>query len=70
MKIDQIEEGETYMFVATLDPARKNLEGKKFYVATKRLIWRKKHGNPRHHQVWRVFNEDGVGARADELEPL
>jgi hypothetical protein len=64
-----IEEGKTYLFLATDSPARKHLEGQPFTVVEIKKVWRKivKRGS---RQTWRFFNDDGIGARADELEPM
>lgn len=74
MKAQDIKEGETYMFVATLSEARKHLEGLPFKVEYKKQVWRRNSRRlPVYSQaerVWRFFNADGVGARAEELEPL
>lgn len=69
MKSSQIKQGETYMFVATDSPARKHLEGEPFTVVNIKAVWRrlKLKGSKK---VKRFFNADGVGARADELEPM
>src|SRR5687767_15070322 len=69
MEHKQIKEGETYMFVATLDPKRKHLEGTPFTVASKKKVWRAQTVG-RRHKVMRIFNSDGVAVRPDELEPL
>lgn len=69
MKSSEIKVDETYLFLATDSPARKHLEGQEFTVVRIEAVWRrlKKKGSRR---VKRFFNEDGVGARAEELEPL
>lgn len=67
MRGSEIKQGETYMFVATDSPARKHLEGQPFTVVEIKAVWRRVRGT---RKVKRFFNEDGVGARADELEPL
>lgn len=69
MKGSEIKQGETYMFVATDSPARKHLEGQEFTVVEIKAVFRRlfKKGT---RKVKRFFNEDGVGARAEELEPL
>jgi hypothetical protein len=69
MKSKDIKQGETYMFVGTESPARKHLEGEPFTVQEIRAVWRRvfRKGS---RKVKRFFNADGVGARADELEPL
>lgn len=56
------------MFVATDSPARKHLEGTEFTVQEIRPVWRRQFKQSK--KVKRFFNADGVGARADELEPL
>lgn len=67
--------GETYLFIATLNPERKHLEGQAFTVVRKERVFRKvpyrrgKH-NAGTRKVLRFFNDDGVGARADELGEL
>jgi hypothetical protein len=69
MKSRDIKPGETYMFVATDSEARKHLEGQPFTVTEIKAVYRrvKRKGT---RKVNRYFNEDGVGARAEELEPL
>lgn len=69
MKTKDIKQGETYMFVGTESPARKHLEGEEFTVVEIKAVWRRviRKGS---RKVKRFFNADGVGARADELEPL
>lgn len=64
-----IRDGETYLFVATDSPVRKHLEGHPFTVAERRFVFRKFRGQ-RTQKHLRFFNDDGVGARAEELEPL
>lgn len=68
MKSSQVKQGETYLFVATDSQARKHLEGQPFYVAEIKAVWRRTFKQSR--RVKRFFNEDGIGARAEELEPL
>lgn len=68
MKAADIIIGETYLFVATESVARKHLEGQPFTVTGKKSVWRRL--NRRSRRVNRFFNDDGIGARADELEPL
>lgn len=68
MKAADIVIGETYLFVATESQARKFLEGQPFTVTGKKQVWRRLNKSSR--RVNRFFNEDGIGARADELEPL
>lgn len=67
MKSSEIKVGETYLFVATESPARKNLEGEPFTVVDIKPVWRRIFRQSK--RVKRFFNADGVGARADELEP-
>lgn len=69
---NEIEVGETYLFVGSDSPARKHLAGEPFTVTEKKRVFRKgsyKRGK-RTMKVLRFFNEDGIGARAEELEPL
>lgn len=68
MKGSDIEIGTEYLFLATESPARQSLIGKRFTVTEIRRVWRRK--NRRRVQTMRYFNEDGVGARADELAEL
>lgn len=68
MKGSDIKTGETYLFVATDQQSRKHLEDTEFTVVDIRKVWRKTYKKSR--QVKRYFNADGVGARAEELEPL
>lgn len=68
MKGNQIQVGGTYMFVATDSPGRKHLEGQPFTVERIEAVWRRRFKQSR--KVKRFFNEDNVGARAEELEPL
>lgn len=68
MKAADIIIGETYLFVATESAARKHLEGQPFTVTGKRAVWRRLSKSSR--RVNRFFNEDGIGARPEELEPL
>lgn len=72
MKGADIVVGETYLFVATMSEARKHLEGEHFTVTEIKKVWRKMgySRGKKSMKVNRYFNEDGVGARADELEPL
>lgn len=68
MKANDIKQGETYLFLATDSHARKHLEGEPFTVTGIKHVWRRlkfKRG-----KVKRFFNQDGDGARADELEPM
>jgi hypothetical protein len=70
MRDQDIEVYTTYLFVATESPARKYLEGQPFEVVRKERVFRR--GGPKGYRVkvWRYFNADGVGARADELGEL
>lgn len=68
MKTNEIKEGETYLFIGTDSPARKALEGQPFKVVEIKAVWRRRFKQSR--RVKRFFNEDGIGARADELEPM
>jgi hypothetical protein len=71
MNASEIKVGETYMVVATLSDQRKHLEGLPFEVVEIREVWRgRKWGRAKKHKVKRFFNEDGIGARPEELEPL
>jgi hypothetical protein len=69
MNTKDIKQGETYMFVGTESPARKHLEGEPFTVVEIKAVWRRMQRKG-SRKVKRFFNADGVGARADELEPL
>lgn len=68
MKASRIKPGETYFFVATDSPARKHLEGTPFEVVEIKAVWRRQFKKSR--KTKRFFNAEGVGARAEELEPL
>lgn len=68
MKSSEIKIGETYLFVATDSVTRKHLEGRPFEVVRKEKVWRKL--KKRRAYVYRFFNEQGDGARAEELEPF
>lgn len=68
MKSADIKEGETYIFVSTDSPARKYLEGQDFKVVRIDMVFRRLKIKGRR-KVKRFFNEDNVGARAEELEP-
>lgn len=68
MKSSEIKIGETYTFVATESQARKHLEGQPFTVVEIKPVWRRLFKQSK--RVKRFFNEDGIGARADELEPM
>lgn len=72
MKRDDIEIGETYLFIGSDSPKRKHLAGQPFTVVSKDQVYRKvsyRH-KKRSMKVTRFFNDDGVGARPEELEPL
>lgn len=68
MKSSDIKEGETYMFMGSESPARAHLAGTHFKVTEIKAVWRRQFKQSK--RVKRFFNEDGIGARADELEPL
>lgn len=69
MKGKDIQEGGTYHFVGSDNPERQHLAGQAFTVTTIRPVFRRfKIKGTR--KVNRYFNADGVGARAEELEPL
>jgi len=68
MRQRDIKEGQTYLFLATENPARKHLEGKPFTVISKKAVFRR--GKKGLRKPWRYFNEDGIGARAEELVEL
>src|SRR4051812_11895548 len=68
MQKQDIEVGETYLFVATDNPTRKHLEGQPFKVVERKAVFRKLKRGTR--KPIRFFNENGVGARAEELGPL
>jgi hypothetical protein len=72
MKRDDIEIGETYLFMGSDSPKRKHLAGQPFTVTSKDQVYRKvsyRH-KKRSMKVTRFFNDDGVGARAEELGTL
>lgn len=62
--------GTTYILAASDSPARQHLVGERFTVYRKERVWRRLKGRKGRQQVWRNFNDDGIGAPADELEPL
>jgi len=67
--------GETYYFVGSDSPTRKHLAGMPFKVVRKERVFRKqayRRGKARTGtvKVLRFFNDDNIGARAEELEPL
>lgn len=67
-----IQIGETYLFVGSESPKRQHLTGHPFTVVEAKDVFRKiswNHGR-RSAKVTRFFNDDLIGARADELEPL
>lgn len=68
MKGSEIKTGETYLFVATESLTRKHLEGEPFTVVEIKSVWRRRFKVSR--RVKRFFNAEGIGARADELEPI
>lgn len=72
MKKDDIEIGETYLFVGSDSPKRKHLAGQPFTVISKDRVYRKVayRNGKRSMRVTRFFNDDGVGAKAEELETL
>jgi len=69
MKQNDIVIGETYLFVGSDNPVRAHLAGKPFKVVDKRAVFRKFKGQVTRKRN-RFFNDDGVGARAEELEPI
>jgi hypothetical protein len=72
MKRDDIEVGETYLFVGSDSPKRKHLAGQPFTVVSKDQVYRKvsyRH-KKRSMKVTRFYNDDGIGARAEELGAL
>lgn len=64
--------GTTYLFTGSESPTRSHLAGTEFTVVDKKKVFRKisQRRGKRAMMVWRFFNEDGVGARADELGEL
>lgn len=71
----EIQVGETYYFVGSDSPTRKHLAGMPFKVVRKERVFRKqayRRGKARTGtvKVLRFFNDDNIGARAEELEPL
>lgn len=68
MKSADIKIGETYTFMGSESPARQHMAGEPFTVTEIKSVWRRI--NRRRSKVKRFFNADGVGARADELEPM
>lgn len=67
MKSADIKIGETYTFMGSESPARQHLAGEPFTVTEIKSVWRRV--NRGRRKVNRFFNADGIGARADELEP-
>lgn len=70
MRSRDIKEGETYMFVATDALERKKLEGQPFTVVEIKNVFRRLKFRGGTRKVKRFFNEEGLGARAEELEPM
>lgn len=68
MRQSEIKIGLTYMFVGSEAPTRKHLAGQPFTVTDIKPVWRRHQGKSKLAK--RFFNSDGVGARADELEPM
>jgi len=68
MKSDEIKVGETYTFMGSDSPARAHLAGEPFTVTEIKSVWRRV--NRGRRKVKRFFNAEGVGASADELEPM
>jgi len=69
MRTKDLVDGETYLFVATDSPARAHLVGRPFTVAYRKAVFRRFRGQGTRKRL-RFFNEDGVGARAEELDEL
>lgn len=68
MKNKEIQEGQTYMFVATEDVNRKHLEGQPFFVwMSSRSKKRTRRGKPLRSQF---YNSNSEMAIAEELQPL
>lgn len=68
MKGSDIKIGETYQFMGSENPARAHLAGQPFTVTEIIPVWRRL--NKVSRKTKRFFNADGIGARADELEPM
>lgn len=68
MQKRDIDDGETYLFIGTTSAEREHLVGRPFTVSYRKAVFRKAGG--RTGKRIRFFNHDGVGARAEELEPL
>jgi hypothetical protein len=68
MKSSDIKEGETYMFMGSESPTRAHLAGEPFTVVQIKAVWRRQFKKSK--RVKRFFNAEGIGARADELEPM
>src|ERR1700749_5089465 len=65
--------GETYLFVGSDSPTRAHLAGSHFTVVRKDRVFRKavySGSKKRTRKGLRFFNDDNIGARAEELEPL
>lgn len=62
--------GETYLFVGSDSPKRQHLAGSEFTVVRKDFVYRRFKGNAHSARVLRFFDDDGNGARPDELEPI
>lgn len=64
--------GETYLFVGSDSPKRAHLAGHPFTVTSIEKVYRKiaYRKGKRSMKVTRFFNDDGIGARPEELEPL
>jgi hypothetical protein len=69
MKQSDIVIGETYLFIATENPARKHLEGEPFTVVSKKAVFRRL-GKKNTRKVNRYLNDAGDAARAEELGEL
>lgn len=69
MKQSDIVIGDTYLFRATDSPERLYLIGEPFTVVSKKAVFRK-FGRKGTRKVNRFFNDDGVGARPEELGEL
>lgn len=69
MQAKDIKDGETYFFLGTDSVKRKHLEGRPFTVQYREAVFRRFKGQGTRKRM-RFFNDDGVGARASELESL
>lgn len=67
-----IQVGETYLFIGSDSPKRAHLAGELFTVDSIDRVYRKMSylRGKRTSKVLRFFNDEGIGARAEELEPL